>query len=199
MTKKLFMLIALAVIFAACNTTQEKSAGSESQELEPIDEQITITVVEFDKGAADYVGKEVQISGTVDHACKHGGKRMFIVGEDTVARVKINAGENISSFDAELEGSQVMVIGIVDELVVDKAYLDKWEKEVIEETGEEHKIHDGKHEKEDQEGEDEDHTANELERIKNLRQQLAESGKDNLIFYSIECISYEIIPPPSDN
>jgi len=197
MTKKLFVLIALAVIFAACNTTQEKSTGSESPEQEPIDEQITITVAEFDKNAADYVGKEVKISGTVDHTCKHGGKRMFIIDEDTEGRVKINAGESISSFDAELEGSQVVAIGVVDELVVNEAYLDKWEKEVMEEAGEEHKIHDGKHEKEDQEGEDD--TAHELERINNLRQQLAESGKDHLTFYSIECISYEIIPPPSDN
>ncbi|MBC8487208.1 MAG: hypothetical protein H8D45_14360 [Bacteroidetes bacterium] len=198
MTKKLFMLIALAVIFAACNTIQEKSASSESTEQEPIDEQITITVAEFDKGAADYVGKEVKISGTVDHTCKHGDKRMFIIDEDTEGRVKINAGESILGFDAELEGSQVMVIGVVDELVVDEAYLDKWEKEVIEETGEEHKIHDGKHEKENQEGEDEDDTSHELERIKNLRQQLAESGKVHLTFYSIECISYEVIPPASD-
>ncbi len=196
MTKKLFMLIALAVIFAACNTIQEKSSSSESTDQEPIDEQITITVAEFDKNAADYVGKEVQISGTLDHACRHGGKRMFIVGEDNVARVKIKAGENISGFDAELEGGQVIVIGVVDELVVDEAYLDKWEKEVIEETGEEHKIHDGKHEKE--EVGDEHHADNELERIKNLRQQLAESGKVHLTFYSIECISYEVIPPASD-
>jgi hypothetical protein len=37
-----------------------------------------------------------------------------------------------------------------------------------------------------------------IEKIENYRKQIAESDKDYLAFYSIECISYEVIPMEED-
>lgn len=68
---------------------------------------------EFPDKAETYMGQKIQIEGLVVHVCKHGGKKMFIVGEDPEVRVKIDASDEVTVFDTELEGSTVMVQGIV--------------------------------------------------------------------------------------
>lgn len=197
------MILAIAV---ACNNQQKNDDNTEALEEETMEEIAELTVANFSEMAGTYSGKQIMIKGTVSHTCKHGGKRMFIIDEGTEESVKVEAGENIASFDAELEGSDVIVTGILAELIVDEAYLNNWENEVLEETSEEYKIHTGDHEGEHgEEGEDgeyakgeteEDHHGIDLEQIEDLRNTLKESGKDHLSFYSIECISYEVAPPP---
>ena len=54
---------------------------------------------------------------------EHGGKKMFIFDENEDTRVKIEAGEGIPSFDASLEGSDVLVSGMLKELIIDETYL----------------------------------------------------------------------------
>ena len=195
MVRKLFMLFAFAAFLVACNNSGKKSASSEDTENDVVDEQITISVAEFHEKAGEFVGKEINISGIVDRTCKHSGKRMFIVDDGIDKSVKIEAGDNISSFDAELEGSDVTVIGIVTEKIVDIAYLDEWENEINEEKESELHLHDGEHNKNKEGGEEEeeDHFEEDLEKIKNLRERIAESGTDHLSFYSIECLSFEVI------
>jgi hypothetical protein len=73
-----------------------------------------VTPENFQDYAAANVGKEVEISGMVVHVCKHGGKKMFIIGEDPEKRVKINATDKVSVFEPELEGSVVTVKGIIE-------------------------------------------------------------------------------------
>jgi hypothetical protein len=206
MIKKIYLLLFVAVIFAACSNHQ-KPVENEITEQEKVVTELT--VANFEKMAGDLVGEEIIIKGLVNHTCKHGGKRMFIVAEDTEESVKIEAGENIDSFDAELEGSDVIVKGLVEELRVDEAYLTEWEAEVEADAESELKIHDGDHEGEHSEGEEEaegeegeteeDHHGSDLEQIENLRKQLKESGKDHLSFFSIKCLSYEVAstPPPT--
>jgi len=181
---------------------------------------VTLAIVDFDNQAGNYVGKEVQISGLVNHTCKHGGKRMFIIDEETEQTVKIEAGENIPSFDAELEGSIVSVTGIINELIIDEAYLIEWEAEIKEEMlnapEEEAELAEGEEEGEHAEGEhaegEHEHAGggmgeaadmgehiSGLEKIENFRKEIKESGKDHLSFYSIECISFEVIPEATEN
>lgn len=208
----------IATIAMACNNTQQ-SGETQTSENEATETVTEVTVANFEQMAGDLVGKEVLITGLVNHTCKHGGKRMFIIDENTEESIEVVTGENIDSFDAELEGSDVIVNGIVLELRVDENYLAEWEAEVMnEEDDEEYKIHDGNHEGEghdedghdheseghDQDGEEhdegenmeEEHHGSGMEQIENLRNTLKESGKDHLSFYSIECISFEVAPPP---
>jgi hypothetical protein len=219
MIKKVIILFVAMAFISACNNTQKPSGetGESMQELNT--ELVTLTIKDFDNQASEYVGKEVQISGLVNHTCKHGGKRMFIIDENTEQTVKIEAGENISSFDAELEGSIVSVTGVVNELIIDEAYLMEWEAEINEEMsthkeeeGEhEHGGGEGEHEHAEGEGEHEhasgglgekadmgEHVSG-LEKIESYRKQIQESEKDYLAFYSVECISYEVMPEKSDN
>ncbi|MEZ5197802.1 MAG: hypothetical protein R2764_15870 [Bacteroidales bacterium] len=134
---------------------------------------------------------------------------MFLIDPETEITVKIEASEQVPSFDAELEGSEVLVTGIVSELIIDEAYLLQWEQEIKEELenptepeadhaegeqgheeGEHEHASSGLGEKADQ-GEHKDP----FETINNYRNEIKESGTDHLAFYSIVCISFEIIPP----
>lgn len=226
MIRKVLFLFVIAALFVSCNNTQNTSADAESTDQEVNAELVTLAIVDFDNQAGNYVGKEVQISGLVNHTCKHGGKRMFIIDEETEQTVKIETGENIASFDAELEGSIVSVTGIINELIIDEAYLIEWEAEIEEEmlnateeeeveVEEEHQHAEGEEEHEHQpaEGEEEHEHAgggmgeaadmgehiSGLEKIENFRKEIKESGEDHLSFYSIECISFEVIPEATEN
>jgi hypothetical protein len=121
------------------------------------------------------VGKKIQISGIVDHTCKHSGKRMVIVGENPDYSVKIEAGE-VDQFNRELEGSDVSVIALVTEMRMDNNYLNEWEQEIL-------KNH----------ADDADGGAEELSKIENFRMELKDSGNDHLSFYGLDCVSYEVI------
>jgi len=206
MIENLFILILLAAFFMSCNNLQNKTTEAETDDQETPDELAMLSIADFDKSAENYVGKEVQIKGLVSHTCKHGGKRMFIIDEDTENTVKIEAGENIPSFDAKLEGSMVQVKGIINELIIDEAYLIEWEDEIKEEMaaleeGEEHEKGKGKEHAGGGLGEKADmgeHISG-LEKIEDYRKQIQESDKDYLAFYSIECLSYEAIPEPEEN
>jgi len=72
-----------------------------------------LTPGEFPDKAESLVGQKVQVDGLVVHVCKHGGKKMFIVGDDPEIRVKIDASEEVTVFSSDLEGSTVSVQGII--------------------------------------------------------------------------------------
>lgn len=102
-----FFLVSATTIFGQDMKAKQVTATSD----------MTISVVtpeNFQEYAAQNVGKEVEIRGMVVHVCKHGGKKMFIVGEDPEKRVKINATEKVSVFEPEVEGSVISVKGIIE-------------------------------------------------------------------------------------
>ena len=149
-----------------------------------------ISLSDFEQKAGKHVGEEVLMEGMVVHVCKHGGKRMFLTGENTDARVKITKGDDMASFKPELRGSDVAVKGVVHVKEVDETYLDEWEKDVRAEMKEsKQKIHTGEEGHQEKEGEKEET----LKKIKNMRKQLEESDKDVLTFYSLECKDYKKI------
>mgnify|MGYP002635480770 CR=1 FL=1 len=101
MTKKiLFGVLALSLLIACNNQNTEEATA--------------ITTSEFATVASDMLDKTVSIEGTVMHVCKHGGKKMFI-NED---RVKVIASEKLAAFDQALEGSTIIVTGIIREEAV---------------------------------------------------------------------------------
>ncbi len=149
-----------------------------------------LTVKDIAANAAEYVGKSTSITGTVVHVCKHGGKRMFIIGEQPEPRFKITAGKSVGAFDIELEGSDVQVTGVIQEQKVDAAFLDNWEAEISDEQKPE-VGHQG-HEHGASEAID-DHHENAQNQINSLRKKLKESGKEVIAFYNLECESFKEI------
>jgi len=149
-----------------------------------------IEIANFENVADKHVDNKVSVKGTVVHVCKHGGKRMFLMGDDPNVRVKITKGKNMTAFEREMEGSDVSAEGIVRVKEVDNAYLDQWEQDVkanIKESSK--KIHTGEEGHEEHEGEAEET----LKKIKNMRSQLKKSGKEALTFYSLECTDYKVL------
>jgi hypothetical protein len=113
--KKLAFLSLLAIILVSANTIFAQDNMKAKNPTAVAGSQVTfVTPEKFQDFAADNVGKEVEIKGMVIHVCKHGGKKMFLIGEDPEMRVKITASDKIGEFKPELEGSTVYVNGIIE-------------------------------------------------------------------------------------
>ncbi len=202
MRNVLFMALIMSSLLLSCNSTSTDEAQEASQAL---------TVEQAVEKSAEFVDKEIVLEGTVAHVCKHGGKKMFLMGENPDVRIKVVPNEKISAFEAELEGSEIVVTGKVVELRIDEAYLANWEAEIkveLETADEdtEHNIsegdpkHDGRHkETGDGKGEGdgnkekmEEHQDDPYAQVNELRKELKDSGKEYLSFYSIECSEYKL-------
>lgn len=190
MLKKL-TIVALAVLLLASCSGEKADEQAAAENAVPAKE---MTVAELNAHAAELVDQVVVVSGTVDHVCKNSGKRLFIFGADPADRIKVESGPDISSFDVALEGSEIRVTGKVLELRIDDAYLDAWANE---EAGTDNctaDIQPGEEAAEKVAAEaatKADQPSAAMSQIDGLRKQLADSGKDFLGFYSLECVSFE--------
>jgi hypothetical protein len=204
MNRIINLLLALSLL-VSCGQESRKSRDTSDQKLIPV------TVNEIISDAGPFIDQAVSIKGTVVHVCRHGGQRMFIIGEEGEDRVRITTGEDIAEFDIELEGETVEVTGIVKELIIDETYLAEWEAEIMEDSqhdrGEGHEggvghgnQHDGSSDEhlsgeanQDEEGE---HAESDIEaklaQIQKVRDEIAESGKDHLSDYWIETVSFKV-------
>jgi len=112
--KKITFLALLAILVSAGSLFAQDNMRAKPAAVAEVQSATIITPEKFQDFAAENVGKEVEISGMVIHVCKHGGKKMFLIGEDPDMRVKITASEKISVFEPALEGSTVSVKGIIE-------------------------------------------------------------------------------------
>jgi len=193
MKKYLVALLALVFVLSACENQQKKEAASE-EEVVLIEEIVPVSLSDFDVKAEELVGKQVMLIGTVDHVCKHGGQRMFVIETGSEGRIKVTPDENIAAFKTDLEGQSVKLIGIVEEQRIDEDYLKEWEEEVMAGVDMGDDKGEGSHLGGDTEkgGSDAD-MEEEMEKINNLRQEIAESEKGYLAFYSVLCTEYEVV------
>lgn len=116
MTKKIILVLLTVMISITAGTAFSQDVKKSGKAAKTM----TIDPVDFPDKAGDLVGQEVEIEGLVVHVCKHGGKKMFIIGENPDIRVKIDASDKVTVFNAELEGSTVHVRGIVEEMTVEE-------------------------------------------------------------------------------
>jgi hypothetical protein len=165
----LLFFISLGFVAFAQEMENHSADAGKNDEIE------VISVEKFQDKADSYIGKELAVTGIVDHVCKHGGKKVVIVSEDGKASLKIMAGDKISKFDKNIEGETITVVGIVREKRVDEDYLSNWEIEV--------KDH---HKPEDPEYKDD------MAKIEELRAKIKESPKGYLSFYSMDGNSYHV-------
>ncbi len=179
--KALPFLFMILIALASCNQgANNETAGK--------NDTIRIAVLTFETQADSLVEKPVIIEGTVFHTCKHGGKRMFLIDGTDSIRVEVTAGPEVVKFDESLVGSRVQVTGILKEERIDNKYLNEWEAEVNKpEESHETGIHTGAKGHEDHTKEDK------LAQINALREEIKNSGKDHLSFYSIEAVKYTIL------
>ncbi len=189
--KKLFALSFVAAMMIGCSSGSKPESNGNSNTA--IEAPVEVTVANFEEKAPELVGKLIVIKGTADHICKHDGKKLFLIDTISEGRVKITTGEDMAAFNSELEGYDFVVTGLVDETIVDEAYLQEWEEEI--KAGIEENKHLGGGEpmtaEEKAAGQHLDDPA--YEQIKNYRDQMAEKGVNKLSFYAITAVSYEVI------
>jgi hypothetical protein len=126
------------------------------------------------------------------------------VDEDGSGRIRITTGNDIPEFSVELEGSSIRIEGNLRELIIDESYLAEWEAEVregeVQHRGEGHEggIGHGDDHSGDHSGDHEEGGGNvtaQLERIQEVREEIAASGKDHLSDYWIEALEYTVLDP----
>jgi len=200
MKKLIFSLIILAMVGVACQNNTQKTEGANNESIAAVvDEVAVVNLADFDSLAGNYVGKKIQLEGTMDHVCKHGGQRAFIVNPESESRVKLTPDETLAAFNTDMEGNHVVVVGVVEEQRIDEAYIMEWEQEIksgivaADDKGE--GSHLGGNMEKGGEGAD---ISEEMEKVNNLRQMLKDSGKDHLSFYSVMCSSLQEIDNPSE-
>lgn len=155
-----------------------------------------LSVDVFLKDAEKFAGKEIQISGTVSHVCRHSGKKMFVFGDNPQQTVKINTGGEVSSFDINLEGTEVEITGtVIEDVRIDEAYLNEWEDEIIQMVGDKDvKVCNAESQAiSGQQGDtasvDQAEEEDPFAAVKEFRKKLAESGKTYISVYAVDCKS----------
>jgi len=170
--RKFIWILAIAGLISACGNNANNNNTQKTSEV-VVEETPVISLADFDKKAGDYVNKEVKVSGIIDHVCKHGGKRLFMVSDDGDVHI-----DGQARFDDALTGSNVTVTGIVKELRVDEAYCLQQEEDFVQ-----------KH----KEGIDADNVHEQkMKQLELYRDSMKTAGTDHLSFYSIEYVSHEI-------
>lgn len=192
-TKKLSIAIALlavAVIGTSCGNKQQKSSSDTTTE------QTTSSALEIDSllaNAENLAGKEVTIEGVCTHTCKHGAKKIFLMGSDDTQVIRVEAS-TLGAFDPKCVNSIVRVTGTLKEQRIDEAYLQNWEAQLKAQAAEKHGTGEAGC---DTEKKARGETANTPEaRIADFRAKIADrkanSGKEYLSFYFMEANSYEV-------
>lgn len=109
-------VLGLLLVLTACG-----GAGSRSQEQHAAPQTADaaaapMAVVGVDSllaDAASLVGRQVRIEGICTHICKHGGRKIFLMGSAPRRLLRIEAGERIGSFSPECVNRPVRVTGTV--------------------------------------------------------------------------------------
>lgn len=172
---RIFFLALIASFIFGCSNKQNKSA--EVAEQQAVAEEVSeIDVVSLIAEAEKFDGKEVLLTGTVVHVCKHSGKRLHLMAADEKTKIRIEAGD-IGQFERELEGSNIVAKGIFRREVIDEEYLAKWAGELGKEG--DHKSHE---EQEEEKG-----------KIEHYREMMKETDDGYLENFWVDGISFETV------
>ena len=174
------------MVFAlvACNTSVTKETEKKV---------VNVEIADLISNTDQYAEEKIEVTALVHHICSHGGKKMFLIDQVSEERIKVVPAENVAAFNKDLEGHQVTVIGAMEKLVIDEAYLKEWEAELMAEVAEEHD-HDHAEGEEHHHGEegskadqaDQGIHIPAMESIANYRKEIEETGKA-LVFYTVIC------------
>ena len=183
-------LLAVALIGTSCGNKQQKSSSDTTTE------QTTSSALEIDSllaNAESLAGQEVTIEGVCTHTCKHGARKIFLMGSDDTQVIRVEAG-TLGAFDPKCVNSIVRVTGTLKEQRIDEAYLQNWEAQLKAQAAEKHGTGEAGC---DTEKKARGETASTPEaRIADFRAKIADrkanSGKEYLSFYFMEANSYEV-------
>lgn len=192
------MTFAAALFFAAItmsscvNKSQKENTSSEI-------ETATDSAMSIDSllaNAEKLNKKNVTIEGVCTHICKHGGRKIFLMGSDDTQTIRVEATQTIGKFKQECVNSLVKVNGKLVEDRIDEEYLSKWEEQVAAQQAEKHGDNQevGCSTEKKARGEQANTVAGRIADFrKKIAQRAEKEGKRYLSFYHIDGTSYEIV------
>ena len=190
MKKLNLLLLTFISIMAFSSCTGNKKAGEAEVG------QIPTTVDHILAIADQEVDNVVVVEGLCTHICSHGGKKLFLMGDDDSKTIRVESNDALGAFKSECANSIVHVKGTLKEERIDEAYLVKWEAQLAEGTAEVHGESEEGCETE-QKAQGQDTVTTEAGRIKDFRTKIAArneaEGKDYLSFYYIEADEYSVL------
>ncbi len=194
---KHILLRALAVALACGACASVSCGGNASTKAKTRQtEAARPAALEIDEllaSADSLAGKTVTIEGVCTHTCRHGARKIFLMGSDDTQTVRVESGE-LGSFDPQCVNRIVRVTGTLDEQRVDEAYLAAWEEQTKAQTGERHGTTEAGCDAEKAARQETGATV--AERIADFRAKIAArkaaEGKDYLSFYYVSATSYAI-------
>ncbi len=185
----------VAFTIQGCNSKKQKNSDPVKTEQTNLASQKILQVDDLLKEAEAMSGKEVEIEGICTHICKHGGKKIFLMGSDDTKTIRIEAGKEFGNFKPETVNNVVRVKGTLVEDRIDEAYLVQWEEKIKAQTEEKHGTTEAGCSSE-QKARGETVANSTTERINNFRKRIAErsekEGKNYLSFYHIDATQYNI-------
>ncbi|MBM3420177.1 MAG: hypothetical protein FJY11_03485 [Bacteroidetes bacterium] len=129
--KKLLLITAVAMILSSCGQKTTKQAGVEATDAIPV-----TAIGDLVTNPLEFGDKVVKVEGVIDHMCRHSGSKMMVKGSDSDLSVHVQLGDLASEFSVELEGRTVVLEGLFQFEVTNKAELGEDAPEKAE--GEEH-------------------------------------------------------------
>ena len=172
--RKIAIAILLITFLVSCKNDKKET----QKETNPIEKSTEVTnrisIDNFDIKAGEFVNQKIAITGIVDHICKHGGKKLLLVSDNTKIHVTSN-----KRFEDTLIGSEITLSGIVKEEIIDEAYCLKLENDNIKNHSEGRNNSDDFKKKE--------------MHIQKYRDEMKQKNTDHLSNYSLEYISHKEI------
>ena len=182
-----------ALALAACGGNTSGRANTQDQTSAQTRPTAVLEIDELLAAADSLAGQTVTIEGVCTHTCKHGARKIFLMGSDDTQTIRVESGE-LGSFDPQCVNRVVRVTGRVDEERIDEAYLARWEAQVKAQTAEKHGTTEAGCATEKAARQETGNTVE--ERIADFRTRIAArkaaEGKEYLSFYYVTATSYEI-------
>ena len=173
-----FLTLTMALTFVSCQGNQKKAQAEEAK-TEVKAEAVVLTPEKVMADGAALVGQEVSIKGTVNHVCRHGGKKCRLAGTTEGAWIQVMARGEIKQFPDELIGSEIVVKGTVKERQITKEMVAEQEKSAKEAMG--------KAETKEAKA----HCSSSMGNVEKMKQWMADNNKDYYAVYFVEGVSYE--------
>jgi len=158
-------------------------------------EKVELKLSDLLASPAKYLNQTVSTEGTVDHVCKHGGKKMVIFASTPEEGLHVMASDTVPVFSAEINGSNVHVVGVFKENRITKAQVLEMlaEREAAEAKGNAKPSVEKGEGFGHGEGAGEHHEEAAQPGKHPLLVEMEASGKDYVSSYYIDCIEFNVV------
>lgn len=171
-TALLFMLAIAMAIAPSCKHNKQISKKQVRQK----EVKNYLTVDETIASAEKLSNKTVHLIGTIEHVCKHGGKKFNIISAGGKNELKIELDENFESLDLTVIGNNVKVTGKLISHHLDAEQVKQWEQKMRDN-------HKGE--------ENTQHFKDELKQIEDIHAKIITGKIPYYTNYTVKCENYE--------